>query len=204
MSFFSKKDKISEIFNDIPMLEGGRIRLRKILPTDADDMFEYASRPDVTEFLLWNPHESSVYTSQYLAYVQRQYKSGQFFDWAVELKKSGKMIGTCGFVSIDMSNRKAEIGYVINPNYRGQGYADEALGLVMRFGFEKLGLNRIETRYMVGNDASRRVMEKCGMTFEGIFRSALFVKEKYRDIGEYAILKSEFFGRSDDKIKESE
>ena len=62
----------------------------------------------------------------------------------------------------------------------------------MRFGFSVLGLHRIEARYMVGNDASCRVMEKLGMHFEGVHREAMLVKGIYRDIGTYAILASEF------------
>jgi ribosomal-protein-alanine N-acetyltransferase len=62
----------------------------------------------------------------------------------------------------------------------------------MRFGFEELGLNRIEARYMVGNDASRRVMEKLGMAFEGISRSEILVDGTYRDVGRCAILREEF------------
>jgi RimJ/RimL family protein N-acetyltransferase len=81
---------------------------------------------------------------------------------------------------------------VINPAYRGNGYACEALERVLKFGFEVLELNRIEAKYIVGNDASRRVMEKCGMKFEGVARQSMLIKGKYRDIGKYAILKSEF------------
>ena len=192
MKLFAKKDKLYNVFSSIPQLECERLILRRMKPCDAADMFEYAKNPDVTRYLLWSPHESVEYTEQYLHYVQSKYRDGAFYDWAVILKSEHKMIGTCGFTSIDTENNCAEIGYVINPAYSGQGYAPEAACKVLDFGFFNLELNRIEAKYIVGNDASRRVMEKCGMKFEGVSRGSMKVKGEYRDIGRYAVLKNEF------------
>jgi ribosomal-protein-alanine N-acetyltransferase len=103
------------------------------------------------------------------------------------------MIGTCGFTSLSLENQCGEIGFVLNSKYWGMGIAKEAANLVIKYGFEVLELNRIEARYMSENTQSRRVMEKCGMSYEGTYRSSLFVKGKYRDVGICAILKDEFF-----------
>ena len=193
MRFFTKKDKIFNVFSSMPTLECNRLILRRMKCTDAADMYEYAKEECVTEYLLWNPHDSLRYTEQYLKYVQGKYRDGEFYDWAVVLKAENKMIGTCGFTSFDTDNNSAEVGYVINPKYRGHEYAVEALTKVIRFGFDELELNRIEAKYIVGNDASLRVMEKCNMSFEGIMRSSMMIKGEYRDIGHCAILRSEFY-----------
>ena len=63
---------------------------------------------------------------------------------------------------------------------------------MLRFGFDVLGLHRVEARYMVGNDASRRVMEKLGMQFEGVRRGSMLVKGAYRDIGICSVLVNEY------------
>ncbi len=160
--------------------------------SDAADMFEYASREDVTEFLLWSAHKSVSYTEEYLRYVESRYATGDFYDWAVVEKSSGKMIGTCGFAAIDAVNDVGEIGYVLNPAYHGKEIAAEAARTVMKFGFDTLGMHRIEARFMEGNEASRRVMEKLGMSFEGFAREALFVKGEYKTIGKYAVLAKDF------------
>ena len=102
------------------------------------------------------------------------------------------MIGTCGFTAIDLPNRSAELGYVLHPAYHGRGLATEAAGEVLRFGFERLGLHRIEARYMEGNEASTHVMERLGMRHEGLRRDALFVKGAFRTVGTYAILREEY------------
>ena len=82
---------------------------------------------------------------------------------------------------------------MINPDYSGQGIATEVLGKVIEFGFTVLLLHRIECRYIVGNNASRRVMEKNGMLFEGVKREGMLVKGIYRDVGTYSILCDEYF-----------
>ena len=121
-----------------------------------------------------------------------RYRLGQFYDWALINKEDGKMIGTCGFVKFDLPHNCAEIGYVLNPDYHGQGLMPEAAKRILQFGFSVLGLHRIEARYMAANTPSRHVMEKLGMTFEGIQRGRMLVKGLYRDIGTCAILASEF------------
>ncbi|MBQ3178700.1 MAG: GNAT family N-acetyltransferase, partial [Clostridia bacterium] len=88
-----------------------------------------------------------------------------------------------------------EIGYVLNPSYWGMGIAPEAVSAVLRFGFTELHLHRIEARYMTGNTASRRVMEKVGMTYEGTARESMFVKGDFVSVGTCAILRSEYFGK---------
>ncbi len=192
MGFFSKKNKLYNNFSSMPELECDRLILRKMRKSDACDMFEYARLDEVTRYLLWNPHDSIAYTEQYLGYVQSQYKEGTFYDWAVILKSENKMIGTCGFTRIDTDNNVGEVGYVINPIYRGLGLAAEAVKKVIDFGFENLELHRIEAKFIVGNEASLRVMEKSGMKFEGVARGSMLIKGEYRDIGKCAILKNEY------------
>ena len=80
---------------------------------------------------------------------------------------------------------------MINPEYHKNGYAAEAAKRVIEFGFDKLAFNRIEAKFIVGNDASLAVMRKCNMKFEGVARSAMLIKGVYCDIGTCAILANE-------------
>ncbi len=187
-----KKSSVFSLFSNIPTLTTERLTLRRMKPSDSDDMFEYARLSDVTEYLLWSPHKCREQTKDYLHYIQKSYRAGNFYDWAVVLNDEKKMIGTCGFTTLDFTHNVAEIGYVLNPRYWGRGIATEAVMRVMDFGFMELNAHRIEAKYMVGNDSSRRVMEKCGMTFEGVMRSSMFVKGKYRDIGICSIISDEY------------
>ena len=189
-----KRETVHRIFSHMPCLETERLWLRPMCASDADDMYAYACRADVTEYLLWSPHPSVSYTREYLAYLEDRRLLGDFYDWAVVDKESGRMIGTCGFTSIDPPNDAGELGYVLNPDYHGRGLATEAARRVLRFGFEELGLHRIEAKFIRGNDASLRVMERLGMREEGYRRDGMLIKGQYRTIGICSMLESDWRG----------
>ena len=188
-----KKEITCRIFSNTPNLTTERFILRPMSLDDTDDMYEYAKNADVTKYLTWSPHPDKTYTFEYLTYIQTRYKAGEFYDWSIVCKDSGKMIGTCGFTRFDYKNDLAEIGYVINPRYQGQGVATEVVSRIITFGFENLMLNRIEARFIEGNNASRRVMEKSNMNFEGILRGSALIKGDYKNIGVCSILRKDFF-----------
>ena len=187
-----KKETIFKIFSNMPTLYTERLSLRPMHPIDAEDMFDYARRPEVTKYLLWREHEDIYFTRDYLNYINRRYALGDFYDWAIIEHESRKMIGTCGFTRIDPSNNSAEIGYVLNPDFHRRGFGSEAVKRVLKFGFEELSLNRIEARFMQGNEASLALMKGVGMTFEGYMRDLIFVKGSYRTVGISSILRSEY------------
>lgn len=187
-----KKEKIFNVFSQMPALSTERLWLRAMHPMDAEDMFDYAKRPEVTKYLLWSEHKNINFTKDYLNYIQSRYALGDFYDWSVIESESGRMIGTCGFTKIDTANNCAEIGYVLNPDFHRRGFGSEAVKRILKFGFEELGLNRIEARFMQGNEASLALMRSVGMTFEGYMRELIFVKGSYRTVGVSSILRSEY------------
>ena len=142
--------------------------------------------------MTWDPHPDRTYTREYLEYLGNRYAAGMFYDWALVYEPDCKMVGSCGFTSFNCSSDSAEVGYVLNPEYWGRGIAAEALERVLEFGFDTLGLHRIEARFIEGNDQSRRVMEKVGMTFEGILREGMLVKGNYVNVGVCSVLYKEW------------
>lgn len=190
----------SDLFSKKLRIQTGRLLLRKITLADASDMFEYASKPETTEYLLWEPHPSYSYTAELIRHLQRGYSDGRYFDFALELKQTGKMIGTAGFTSLDLKNNTGEAGYVINPSFRNNGFATEALSAIINIAFMTLRLNRLEAKYIDGNFASLRVMKKCGMQFEGILRQKMLVKGRYRDIGICSLLREEYLAKPRESI----
>ena len=184
------KNEKMEIFKNMPPLKTERLILRRLELGDLEDVFEYASDPAVPEFLLWRPHESIGYTRAYLRFISKLYKKGKMYDWGITL--DGKIIGTVGFSSISLSNNSAEIGYVLNRKFWGQGIACEAVLAVLDFGFKRMDFNRIEALIFPENQRSKRVLLKCGFQCEGIRRSAMLVKGEYRDVEVFSILKKEF------------
>ena len=186
------EQKDLRLFCNMPILETERLILRRIVPSDLEDVYAYSSDPSVPRYLLWYPHSSRKQTAQYLKLIDKKYKKAEFYDWGVVIKSDNRLIGTCGFTSFSIENNSAEIGYVINSSYWGRGIAAEAARAVVTFGFEALRLNRIEGNFMPENHSSRRVLEKCGMRSEGIRRQAMYAKSNYIDIETCAITYSDY------------
>lgn len=183
---------ITKFFSKMPILETDRLYLRAIKQCDVDDIFEYSSDPRTSQYLLWDAHKSVRHTQEIVDLILAKYKSGEYNDWAIIYKENQKMIGTCGFTNIDAENSNVEIGYVLNPKYWNMGIATEVVQRVVEFAFENMKVNRVEAKFLFGNDASLAVMEKIGMKFEGYNREALLVKGTYKTVGVSSILRREY------------
>ncbi|MFB2922403.1 GNAT family N-acetyltransferase [Aerosakkonema funiforme] len=184
--------QIQNIFTDLPVLETERLLLRKLNWEDTDDIFEYASDPEVSQWTTWSAHESIADTKTFLNAVINEYANHEVAPWGILDKADGKIIGTCGFVDWIYHDDRAEIGYALSRKYWGKGYMTEAVRAILDLGFRTMELNRIEARCKIENIASARVMEKVGMKFEGILREHLFAKGCYHDLKIYAILWKEW------------
>ncbi len=180
------------VFTRLPELTTPRLTLRSMRMGDARDIFEYSCDPQVARHVLWDAHQNIHQTRAYIRYVLRQYRAGMPSSFCIQLKGTGKVIGTIGFMWVSGENRSAEVGYSLSRTYWNQGYMTEALAAILRFGFETLNLNRIEAQHESDNPASGRVMVKVGMQREGTLRSRLFNKTKYVDVELYAILREDW------------
>jgi ribosomal-protein-alanine N-acetyltransferase len=181
------------VFADLPALETGRLLLRRMRLDDAEAMFAYASDPEVTRYVLFETHRSIDDSKEFLRLATQGYERGDFGSWGVVLKDSGAFVGTCGVdVNYAPEHARAELGYVLSRDHWGRGLMTEAVRAVIRFGFGRMELNRIQARCIAENTASARVMEKAGMTYEGTLRESEFIKGAYRDMKLYSILRSEY------------
>ncbi|MDH5720346.1 MAG: GNAT family N-acetyltransferase [Spirochaetia bacterium] len=143
-----------------------RLRLRKIKLSDAKSMFLYAANKETTRYMGWQTHNSIEETNEYLKSIMPLYKTKKYYDWAIELKENGKMIGTCGFVNVQTNKEFAEIGYIIHQDYHKKGYGTEAVQSLIEFGFKTLRLTKIYARIYKENKISIRLAKKCGFTLE--------------------------------------
>lgn len=180
-------------FADLPELETERLILRRMRLDDAEDMFAYASDPLVTRYVLWETHRTLEDAKAFLRSATEGYERGDFGGWGVVLKDTGTFVGTCGMeAGYAPEHARAELGYVLSRELWGRGLMPEAVRAVVRFGFGRMELNRIEARCIAENAASARVMEKAGMTCEGTLREREFIKGAYRDMRLYSILRREY------------
>ena len=182
----------TDFYGYMPVLETERLRLRKLTMRDAQDIFDYSRDPLVAKYVLWEAHRSIGESRAYLRYMLRKYRNTEPASWGIELKSSGRIIGTIGFMWIQSDNAAAEVGYSLARAQWGKGIMTEALQAVIAYGFNSLRLNRIEAIHEPENPASGAVMRKCGMQFEGRLRQKLCNKGRYADVDMYAILKSDY------------
>lgn len=179
------------IFAHLPTLETDRLILRPMKMSDARDMYAYASDREVSRHVLWDAHTSIFQTRRFLRAAIRQYRQGLPGSFAIALKESGRMIGTIGFMWVNVDHQSAEVGYSLSRDYWNQGLMTEALRRVIAFGFDDLRLNRIEAQHDTENPASGKVMAHVGMIYEGVMRQRLKNKGRFVDVACYAILRSD-------------
>lgn len=182
---------------NIPVIDCGDFYLRALKLNDAVDMFEYARDDETTEKLSWPSHKDLDETKQCIKdnFLNRP-EYGVPSAYAIVLKENDKMIGTCDFWMVNFRNNYGEIGYVLNKKYWGRGITTGALKELIKFGFEYLGLERIQIAHETQNIASQRVIEKCDFRLEGLKRHAARSKSgKYVDHKIYSILKDEYFNK---------
>jgi len=175
----------------IPVLETERLRLRPFTLDDEAAVFALASDPEVSRFVRFEAHRTPAETRAFLELFERRYRRGDPFALAIVRREDDRLIGSCGFVSQAPERRSVEIGYWLGKRYWGKSYAVEAARALMCFGFEQMGLERIEAKCFVGNYAGQRVIEKLGMKFERTDRSEM-IKGRHPELRLYGISKQEW------------
>lgn len=178
--------------NGTQTLETNRLILRKFKIEDTENVFKnYASSDLVTKYMTWETHSSIEVTRQYLENLIENYKNNEFFDWSIVLKSTNEVIGSIGAKKLDKIISKVEVGYCIGEKWWNQGIVTEALKRVISFLFDEVGVNRIEAFHDIRNLVSGKVMQKCGMKFEGFLRQAYKFKNGLSDVLLYSILRED-------------
>jgi ribosomal-protein-alanine N-acetyltransferase len=173
---------------DIPPLETERLVLRPWRPEkDAPAVFAYASLPEVTKYMIFDTHASVNDAHEYL----ERCKTSAEHSYGVTIKGNDTPIGGCGIAPVPQHS-KGELGYVLHPNYWGNGYATEIVRRLIQYGFENLSLNKVFARADARNPASTRVMLKSGMSIEGTLRQDIIVRGVPISLVQCSILKDDW------------
>lgn len=120
------------------------------------------------------------------------YDNSSYYRWAIILKDNDECIGQIAYFLIDDKNNFAEIEYCIGALFQRKGFATEATKAIIKYGFTKINLHKVQISHKSINFPSKRVIEKCGCIYEGTFRDYFFMDGRYVDRLFYSILKSEF------------
>lgn len=171
-------------------IETERLLLRKPRMEDAPAVFdEYAQDPEVTRYLVWKPHQNIRETEQFLLACGQLWRTGKDFAYTIFRKEDEKLIGMFG---LHPMNLKVEVGYALACPYWGKGYMTEILRVVVDWALAQPDIFRVQAFCDVENIGSARVMEKAGMTREGLLRRYVLhpnISDEPRDAYLYAIVK---------------
>lgn len=168
-----------------------RLALREFAAEDVQAVHRYASDAEVTRYMLWGPNswaETEAFVRE--AMVSQQSPSRDDYTIAVVQRGDDQVIGAIhlGILSGPAMKGRGDLGYVLARQAWGHGYATEAGRAVIRWAFLDLGLHRVEATCGVDNAASRRVLEKLGMSYEGSRRDDYWVRGGWRSSHLYGLL----------------
>lgn len=171
-----------------------RLVLRRFQPEDEKAIFKnWASNEQVSRYLTNPPVAQIEELQERLKEWISGYTRNDYYHWIIIERDSGNPIGSIGLMHLHLRDRSAEVGYCIGETWWNKGYATEAFREIIRFGFERIDLHRIMGRHHCENLASGRVMQKCGMQYEGTFRKAHRNHTgEFADYRYYSILAEEF------------
>ena len=142
--------------------ETERLVLRIPNESDIPHIFSAAKVPGFTDGMLWNPPKSSDELLETLEQNLKSWRAGTAYNFTIEDKSSGEFLGR---ISIRENKNLHSIGFWTHPKHQRKGIMKEALAEILRFGFEDLGLERIEACHALWNIASKKVLQACGMKF---------------------------------------
>jgi len=174
-------------------IETGRLLLRKFKIDDAEMIFNnWESDEKVTEYLRWQTATDINDAKSVLEEWTKGYTRDDFYQWAIVLKEIGEPIGTISVVGKNEKLDIVHIGYCIGSKWWNRGITSEAFRAIIPFFFEEVGVNRIEAQHDPNNPNSGKVMEKCGLKYEGTLRQADWNNKGVVDACMYSLLKSEW------------
>ena len=174
-------------------IETDRLILRRYVIEDADARYKnWAPDIEVTKFLTWQPHSSVEVSRGIIENWLKEYSDKKYYQWAIVLKDNGnEPIGDISVGQMNEDISMVHIGYCLGRAWWRRGIMSEALKAVMDFMFDTVEVNRVESRHDPMNPNSGKVMQKCGMKYEGTLRSADRNNQGICDACYYALLRSE-------------
>ncbi len=189
------RDEKTKLPEAQPLLHGKQLTLRPFSLSDAPRVQLLAGAEAIAETTLNIPHPYlDGMAEAWIGNQPMSYLMGDSVTWAVCLRESGLLIGAIGII-LRAQDSRGEMGYWIGHEFWGRGYCTEAAALLMDFFFRNINLNRIHATHFVNNPASGRVMQKLGMTQEGVLRHHARKNKEWVDLVFYGILREEWLAK---------
>ena len=157
----------NSLFNDI---DGDDIRLIKLSLDYLDDMWEYSSDHRMYKHFEIATHKTIVDTQKFLSRLIERSKSEDAHWWFIQIKETGKVVGSFGIHNIDFRKHACEISYAISPKYWGKGVFIKSLIAVLKTLIYNFNFHRVTAITSSKNYRSINALKKVGFQEEGVFR----------------------------------
>jgi RimJ/RimL family protein N-acetyltransferase len=175
-----------------------RLSLRPLSAADTTALLAYRSRADVCRYVPFTPMDSAIIAERLGTVWARTSMDdeGQNLTLGVEVAATGELVGDVVLMWHSREHRGGEIGYVVNPDFGGHGYATEAVRRLLGLAFDDLGLHRVIARVDARNDASARLARRLGMRQEAYLVRNEWFKGEWTDELDFALLEEEWAAMS--------
>jgi ribosomal-protein-alanine N-acetyltransferase len=183
---------LSQAWSTFPVLATERLLLRALTLDDTPEHFRIWSHPAVMaghSVAEW-PHVGD--SEDFIQRIARSFTTREAIRWAVTRREDGQMLGTCGYHTISLQHRRAEIGYELHPDHWGQGFMSEAIWAVLGHGFLDMGLHRVEANVDPDNAASASLLRRLGFTEEGYLRERFYANGRFTHDWFFSMLAHEY------------
>lgn len=175
-------------FSPFPNLETERLLLRRVNSNDVKEIFALRSNPETMKYIPRPLVKTDEDALEHIAMIDSKIDSNEGINWAITLKDNPKLIGIIGHYRIKPENYRAELGYMLLPEYHGKGIVSEAVKEAVKYGFQVMKLNSLEAIIDPDNHASAKVLEKNGFVKEAHLRENEFFEGRFLDTVIYSIL----------------
>ena len=176
-------------------IETERLLLRRLRESDLVSFLAYRNDPEVARYQDWEGCTEAEARNMIQALKREEpFTPGEWFQFAVELKETGELVGDLGF-RIGEDGRQAEVGYTLAKGHWGEGYASEAVSRLLDHAFKELGLHRVHATVDQENVPSVAVLERLGLRREGSFVENVWFKGRWSSEHLYATLREEWLAR---------
>ena len=173
-------------------LQTPRARLREVRADDAEALLDIYGHPGAVRYL-GRPPQTLEQVQTRLQRMLEDIERGEAAFWVMTEPDADRALAYLGFFRWDVPHQTAELGYVVAPARWGQGLMREVLPVLVRHGFEALGLHRMEARIDPGNAASIKLVERLGFKPEGALRHRTLNADGTReDLLLFGLLRPEF------------
>lgn len=179
-------------FDPFPVLETERLILRKIGNNDVNEIFRLRSDANVMRYVPRPLVKNKEEALEHIAKISDLIEKKEGINWAITLKESPVFIGIIGYHRIKPEHFRSEIGYMLLPEFNGQGIITEAIHAAVDYGFEVMELHSIEAIIDPGNLGSERVLQKNGFVKEAHMIENEYFDGKFLDTVIYSLLKRNF------------